>query len=102
MLFLPALSVFRASTMTNQPAPPSPASEPPKRLAEFIRGAVQQYLDDMASTPPDNLYQVMITEMERPLLETVLEHTRGNQSQAAQLLGMTRATLRGRIKRYGL
>jgi Fis family transcriptional regulator len=72
------------------------------RLHEFVHGVVKQYLDDMGSTPPDNLYQVMMAEIERPLLRTVLDHTGGNQSRAAEILGITRATLRNRIQRYGL
>ncbi len=71
-------------------------------LHEFVQGVVKQYLDDMGSTPPDNLYQVMMAEVERPLIRTILDHTGGNQSRAAELLGITRATLRNRIQRYGL
>jgi Fis family transcriptional regulator len=71
-------------------------------LHEFVHGVVKQYLDDMGSTPPDNLYQVMMAEIERPLIRTVLDHTGGNQSRAAEILGITRATLRNRIQRYGL
>ncbi|MFU8831299.1 MAG: helix-turn-helix domain-containing protein [Wenzhouxiangella sp.] len=71
-------------------------------LHEFVHGVVEQYLDDMGSTPPDNLYQVMMAAVERPMIRTVLNHTGGNQSRAAELLGITRATLRNRIQRYGL
>lgn len=71
-------------------------------LHEFVQGVVHQYLDDMGSTPPDNLYQVIMAEVERPLIRTVLTHTGGNQSRAAEILGITRATLRNRIQRYEL
>jgi Fis family transcriptional regulator, factor for inversion stimulation protein len=71
-------------------------------LHEFVQHVVEQYLADMGNTPPDNLYQVILAEVERPLIRTVLEHTGGNQSRAAELLGITRATLRNRIQRYGL
>lgn len=71
-------------------------------LHQFVQSVVKQYLADMGSTPPDNLYQVIIAEVERPLIRTVLEHTGGNQSRAAEMLGITRATLRNRIQRYGL
>lgn len=71
-------------------------------LHDFVQGVVNQYLDDMGSTPPDNLYEVIMVEVERPLIRTVLNHTGGNQSRAAEILGITRATLRNRIKRYGL
>ncbi len=71
-------------------------------LRQHITDAVSQYLKDMGNTPPDNLYQVLIAEVEKPMIETVLEHTNGNQSRAAELLGLTRGTLRNRIRRYGL
>ncbi|MDT8450288.1 MAG: helix-turn-helix domain-containing protein [Wenzhouxiangellaceae bacterium] len=56
----------------------------------------------MGNTPPDNLHERIIREVERPLIETVLRHTGGNQSRAATILGMTRSTLRNRVRRYGL
>lgn len=71
-------------------------------LNEFVRCVVRQYLDDMADTPPDNLHGVVLSEAERALIETILEHTRGNQSRAAEILGITRTTLRNRVRRYGL
>lgn len=72
------------------------------RLNDFVRCVVRQYLDDMGDTPTDNLHQLIMGETERSLIETVLEHTGGNQSRAAGVLGITRTTLRNRIRRYGL
>lgn len=74
----------------------------PKCLREFVSDSVTQYLHDMGNTPPDDLYQRFMTEVEAPLIATVLEHTGGNQSRAAEILGMTRSTLRNRIRRYSL
>jgi Fis family transcriptional regulator len=71
-------------------------------LDEFVRCVVHQYLDDMGDTPPDNLHGVIISEAERALIETVLKRTDGNQSRAADILGITRTTLRNRVRRYGL
>jgi Fis family transcriptional regulator len=71
-------------------------------LNEHVQRAVAQYLEDMGSTPPDNLHELIIREVERPLIQTVMAHVGGNQSRAAELLGITRATLRTRIQRYGL
>ncbi len=71
-------------------------------LNTFVGRVVKQFLEDMGNTPPDNLFQVILSEVERPMIQAVLEHTGGNQSQAAELLGITRATLRSRIKRYQL
>lgn len=74
----------------------------PTCLKDVVSRAVAQYLDDMGNTPPDNLHERIMREVEAPLIETVLEHTGGNQSRAAAILGMTRSTLRNRIRRYGL
>lgn len=71
-------------------------------LRELVRSTVEQYLTDMGETPPDNLYEVLITEVEKPLIQTVLNRTNGNQSRSAQILGITRATLRNRIQRYDI
>lgn len=71
-------------------------------LNEFVRCVVKQYLDDMGNTAPDNLHQIIMNEVEAPLIETVLRHTDGNQSRAADILGITRTTLRSRVKRYQL
>lgn len=71
-------------------------------LREFVRTVVCQYLDDMGNTPPDSLHRIILDEVEQPLIEAVLDHTGGNQSRAAEILGITRSTLRGRIRRYGI
>ncbi|HMA97911.1 MAG TPA: helix-turn-helix domain-containing protein [Wenzhouxiangella sp.] len=71
-------------------------------LRELVRSTVEQYLNDMGETPPDNLYEILITEVEKPLIQTVLHRTGGNQSRSAQILGITRATLRNRIQRYDI
>lgn len=68
----------------------------------MVEQSVAQYLADMGNTPPDNLHERIIREVEGPLIQTVLAHTNGNQSRAAAILGMTRSTLRNRIRRYGL
>jgi Fis family transcriptional regulator len=71
-------------------------------MGEFISMTTQQFLKDMGDTPPDNLHKVILSEAERALIATVLTHTEQNQSKAADLLGITRATLRTRMARYKL
>jgi Fis family transcriptional regulator len=48
------------------------------------------------------LYELVLGEVEPPLLRTVMEYTRGNQSRAAEILGINRGTLRKKLKTYGL
>ena len=50
----------------------------------------------------NGLYQMVISETEQPLLETVMLQTRGNQSKAAQILGISRSTLRKKLAQYDL
>lgn len=69
-------------------------------VAECVSIATEQFLDDMGHTSPDNLHKVIMSEAERALIATVLEHTDSNQSKAAEILGITRATLRSRMTRY--
>jgi len=71
-------------------------------LCEMVRDALDRYFTDLNGEEPTNLYDLVLTQVERPLLERVMQETRGNISRAAQLLGMNRATLRTRLNRYGI
>lgn len=82
--------------------PKSPQSVTGACLRDVVRQVVDQYLDDMGNTPPDNLHAFILREVERPLIESVLAHTDGNQSRAAAILGITRSTLRSRVRRFNL
>jgi Fis family transcriptional regulator len=56
----------------------------------------------MGKTAPDNLYQMLLAEIEPPLIEEILKCTGGNQSRAADMLGITRNTLRTKMQRYSI
>jgi DNA-binding protein Fis len=71
-------------------------------LSELVRAALARYFADLNGQPPCDLYDFVIAEVERPLLETVMQQTRGNLSRAAQVLGINRATLRTKLAKYGL
>ena len=66
-------------------------------LAQCVRESLAQYLDDLGDATPANLYDMVIDFVERPILEVVMARAGGNQSQAAQMLGMTRNTLRKKL-----
>ena len=66
-------------------------------LAQCVRESLAQYLDDLGDATPVNLYDMVIDLVERPILEIVMARAHGNQSQAAQMLGMTRNTLRKKL-----
>jgi Fis family transcriptional regulator len=67
-----------------------------------IRASVQQYLQDLGDTPPDALHALFITAVEKPLLEVVMQHAQGNQSRAAEWLGINRNTLRRKLLDHDL
>lgn len=78
------------------------ATDQEMRLADVVRHVVRQYFDDMGETQPNNLHKLVMNEVERSLIETVLVQADGNQSRAAEMLGITRTTLRNRVGRYQL
>ena len=71
-------------------------------LRQHVKTTVSQYLQDMGNTVPENLYQMLLAEIEPPLIEEILKRTGGNQSRAAGMLGITRNTLRTKIQRYSI
>ena len=64
--------------------------------------ALQHFFDCLDGQMTTGLYDLVINEVEQPLLETVMAYTRNNQSKAAQLLGLNRGTLRKKLKQYDL
>jgi len=71
-------------------------------LRKRVKQALESYFDQLEGQTPTQLYSMVLEQFEKPLLETVLQYTRGNQSKAAILLGMSRGTLRKKIKIYNL
>jgi Fis family transcriptional regulator len=69
-------------------------------LGKCVRSALKYYLRNLDGYEVNDLHQMVIEEVERPLIETVLDYTQGNQTQAARLLGMSRSTLRKKMARY--
>ncbi len=71
-------------------------------LRNCVRRSLTDYFANLEGEEVNNVYQTVLAEMEIPLLEKVLEHTRGNQTRAADMLGLNRGTLRKKLKQYGL
>jgi len=74
----------------------------PLPLHMQVRAALENYFYALEGERPVNLYKLVLGEVEPPLLETVLRYTRGNQTKAAEILGINRSTLRKKLKQYGL
>jgi Fis family transcriptional regulator len=73
-----------------------------KPLRDFTGEALHTYFRDLNGHKPADLYELVLGEVEPPLFEAVLDYTRGNQSRAAEILGLNRATLRKKLKQYDL
>ncbi len=71
-------------------------------LSECVTAALETYFSNLSGHPPADLYRLVMAEVEHPLLEAVLKHTGGNQTRAAEVLGLNRGTLRKKLKQYGL
>ena len=63
---------------------------------------MRRYIGDLDGCGADNLYQIALRELEIPLFVEVLNHCDGNQSRAAAMLGIHRATLRKKLREYGI
>ena len=71
-------------------------------LCEQVRLALKDYFSKLDGHEVSNLHALVLSEVERPLLQSVLEHCGFNQSKAAQMLGLSRSTLRKKITQLGL
>jgi Fis family transcriptional regulator len=80
----------------------SESAAAPAALRDHVARAVRRYLQDLNGCGADDLYEVVLREVEAPLLAEVLRHCEGNQSRAAECLGISRATLRKKLKQYGI
>ena len=76
------------------------AAKPP--LREHVAQSVRRYLRDLDGCDADDVYEIVLREMEIPLFVEVLNHCEGNQSRAAAMLGIHRATRRKKLKEYGI
>ena len=71
-------------------------------LASAVKTAMDTYFSHLDGHEATGLYTMVMEEVERPLLESVLDYYSGNQSKAAEALGLNRGTLRKKLKQYGL
>ena len=74
----------------------------PIPFREMVTTAFDQYFKDLNGESPVDLYEMVLVEVEKPLLEIVLRESKGNLSLAAKTLGINRGTLRTRLQKYGL
>jgi Fis family transcriptional regulator len=71
-------------------------------LHDSVRQSLENYLSQLKGQIPHNLYELILAEVEAPLMAAVMEYTKNNQSRAAIVLGLSRGTLRKKLKMYGM
>lgn len=71
-------------------------------LKNTTQQCLELYFDQLEGHKPDNLYRLVMDEVEAPMLECVMNYCRGNQTLAAEYLGLSRGTLRKKLKVHGL
>lgn len=77
-------------------------SAPTQSLRESVTIAVRHYLKDLDGQISADVYQMVLAEIEAPLLQEIMAYTRNNQTKASIMLGLNRGTLRKKLKQYNL
>ncbi len=71
-------------------------------LAACVRRVLMQYFKDLDGEMPAGIYDMVVNCVEKPVLDLVLDHADGNQSRAADWLGINRNTLRKKMQQHGI
>jgi Fis family transcriptional regulator len=71
-------------------------------IQEVVQKSLEDYFNDLGEQKPTNIYDMMVMTVEKPILEVVMTRADGNQSHAAQMLGINRNTLRKKLQEHGL
>ena len=73
-----------------------------KNIDECVRNSLESYFRDLHGIEPDGMYEMLVRVVEKPLLDVVMTRAEGNQSKAAQWLGLNRNTLRKKLVEHKL
>lgn len=71
-------------------------------IEDVVELKISRFFDQIGTFYPENVYDLIMSKVEKPLLVQILRRVGGNQVQAAKILGINRNTLRKKIKQYGL
>ncbi len=90
--------------MINENQEPMSQTEPTEvvSLRENVAEVIDHYFTSLKGEEPRNVYDFFLDEIEEPLLAVVMKNTRYNQSEAARILGLSRGTLRAKLKKFGM
>lgn len=88
--------------LTTPVTQPAPAAAQNQSLRDCVEQAMDNYFKHLEGQPVQDVYDLVMAEVEAPMLEIVMKYTRHNQTRAAHVLGLNRGTLRKKLKQYGL
>jgi len=88
--------------MENRKDTPYNANTGQVSLRENVTQILQHYFANLKGEQPQHVYDFFLEEIEEPLLAAVMKYTHNNQSEAARILGLSRGTLRTKLKKYGM
>ncbi len=71
-------------------------------LKSNVTQIMKHYFANLKGEEPRHVYDFFLDEIEEPLLNVVMKYTRNNQSEAARILGLSRGTLRSKLKKFGM
>ncbi|HUG58901.1 MAG TPA: helix-turn-helix domain-containing protein [Candidimonas sp.] len=71
-------------------------------LEQSVRDRLERYFTDLGDSEPNDMLAMVVSCVERPVLQVALEKSHGNQSKAAEMLGITRSTLRKKLLAHNL
>ena len=71
-------------------------------IEDVVRKSLDKYFKDLGEQLPTNVYDMVVLTVEKPIFEVVMARADGNQSQAAEILGINRNTLRKKLQQHGL
>jgi Fis family transcriptional regulator, factor for inversion stimulation protein len=77
-------------------------SVPASNLRDAVTASMRSYLEELDGQLSTDVYQMVLAEIEAPLLAEIMAYTRNNQTRASLMLGLNRGTLRKKLKQYNL
>jgi Fis family transcriptional regulator len=102
MIRAESLHTNKAGELTAANDNHSTTSPAASSLRAAVTVAVRKYLDELDGQMSTDVYQMVLAEIEEPLLVEIMAYTRNNQTRASLMLGLNRGTLRKKLKQYNL
>jgi Fis family transcriptional regulator len=90
------------TSLNGEPAAANDENSTSTNLRKAVTASVRAYLEELDGQISTDVYQMVLAEIEAPLLEEIMAYTRNNQTKASIMLGLNRGTLRKKLKQYKL